>query len=349
MIRGYQVDFLLLLLVVLLVPFVLPIASWVSARRTGRVSNSSKPPSTNSREALNRAQGSAAQRIPDAPAPVTAAGRAGLRRRSRTARRQPSAPAPAPPAPHPPVVPPPPVTPPPSSPGPCRGPVVAAAIRQRRVPRRTTGSPAGRQNPWPERERPAAARAPAAAARRHRSRAALARPPATRPPAPPPAPPQPPAPAFDWESLVGVKLFSAIAGIALVLAAVFFLRYSVEHGWLQPPVRVLIGIVVAMALLVVCELKAARRYPRDGQRARRRGDRDPVLDVLRRARAVESDSRVADVRAARASSPRSRCCCRSAASRSSSRCSACSAASRRRRCCRPARTGRSRCSPTCCC
>ena len=66
---------------------------------------------------------------------------------------------------------------------------------------------------------------------------------------------------FDWESLVGVKLFSAIAGIALLLAAVFFLRYSVEHGWLQPPVRVGIGIIVAIALLAACELKAARNYP----------------------------------------------------------------------------------------
>ena len=71
----------------------------------------------------------------------------------------------------------------------------------------------------------------------------------------------PPPPAFDWESLIGVKLFSAIAGIALVIAAVFFLRYSVEHGWLQPPIRVLIGIAVAVALLVTCELKAARQYP----------------------------------------------------------------------------------------
>ena len=68
-------------------------------------------------------------------------------------------------------------------------------------------------------------------------------------------------PAFDWESLVGVKLFSAVAGIALVLAAVFFLRYSIESGWLQPPVRVTIGVIVAVGLLIVCERKAARRYP----------------------------------------------------------------------------------------
>jgi uncharacterized membrane protein len=79
-------------------------------------------------------------------------------------------------------------------------------------------------------------------------------------------PPSPPSrlfttPAFDWENLVGVKLFSAIAGIALVLAAVFFLRYSMDHGWLAPPVRVAIGIIVAIALLVMCERKAARQYP----------------------------------------------------------------------------------------
>jgi uncharacterized membrane protein len=73
-------------------------------------------------------------------------------------------------------------------------------------------------------------------------------------------PPEPPAPPFDWESLVGVKLFSAIAGVALVIAAMSFLRYSLQQGWLQPPVRVLIGVAVAVALLVVCELKAARRY-----------------------------------------------------------------------------------------
>ena len=81
------------------------------------------------------------------------------------------------------------------------------------------------------------------------------------PPAPPAPPPKDPAPRFDWEGLIGVKAFSAIAGVALVVAAVSFLRYSIEAGLLQPPVRVAIGILVAIALLVVCELKAARRYP----------------------------------------------------------------------------------------
>jgi uncharacterized membrane protein len=44
-------------------------------------------------------------------------------------------------------------------------------------------------------------------------------------------------PKLDWESLVGVKLFSWIAGIALLLAVVFFLRYSINQGWLMPKVR----------------------------------------------------------------------------------------------------------------
>lgn len=91
-----------------------------------------------------------------------------------------------------------------------------------------------------------------------------ARTPASPPPAAPrppePRPPQPPAPSFDWESLVGVKLFSALAGIAAVVGAVFFLRYSIQEGWLQPPVRVLIGVIVSIGLLAVCELKAARKY-----------------------------------------------------------------------------------------
>jgi hypothetical protein len=99
---------------------------------------------------------------------------------------------------------------------------------------------------------------------------------AVPPPPPPPRPPRPPyerpaapepAPSwrlpvtFDWEDLVGVKLFSAVAGIALVLAAIFFLRYSIDQGWLGPQVRVAIGIIVAIGLLVVCERKAARKYP----------------------------------------------------------------------------------------
>lgn len=84
-------------------------------------------------------------------------------------------------------------------------------------------------------------------------------PPPPRPPAPAKAPAAPRTP-FDWESLVGVKLFSWIAGVALVLAAIFFLKYGVEHGWLGPTVRATIGILVGTVLIVVCEMRVARNY-----------------------------------------------------------------------------------------
>lgn len=100
--------------------------------------------------------------------------------------------------------------------------------------------------------------------------------PASPPPPPPPRPtqpapplfekaeapePPPPKPAFDWEGLVGVKLFSWIAGIALVIGAVSFLRYSIQEGWLTPPFRLAIGLLTGVGLLVACEKKAARKYP----------------------------------------------------------------------------------------
>ncbi len=85
--------------------------------------------------------------------------------------------------------------------------------------------------------------------------------PAPPPPRPASAPAAPPKAPFDWESLVGVQLFSWVAAVALVVAAVLFLRYSIDHGWLTPPLRMAIGLLTGIGLLVVCELKAARRYP----------------------------------------------------------------------------------------
>ena len=82
-------------------------------------------------------------------------------------------------------------------------------------------------------------------------------------PAPPPRvapPPKPPRPPFDWESLVGVKLFSWIAGILLALAAIQFLRYTIDHGWMKPPIRMAMGLVLGAGLLLFCELRVARRY-----------------------------------------------------------------------------------------
>jgi hypothetical protein len=82
------------------------------------------------------------------------------------------------------------------------------------------------------------------------------------PPRPPvsPAPPVPPRRPFDWESLVGVKLFSWIAGILLSLAALQFLRYTIDHGWVTPPIRMTLGLLLGAGLLAACEDKRARAY-----------------------------------------------------------------------------------------
>ena len=70
----------------------------------------------------------------------------------------------------------------------------------------------------------------------------------------------PPAARIDWESFVGVKLFSWIAGVFLTIGTILFLRYSIDHGWLSESVQMAIGIAAGAGLLVLCELRAARRY-----------------------------------------------------------------------------------------
>ncbi len=65
---------------------------------------------------------------------------------------------------------------------------------------------------------------------------------------------------FDWESFIGVKLFSWAAGVLLAVSAVFFLRYSIDHGFLTTPVRLALGLALGAGLLVVCELRVARKY-----------------------------------------------------------------------------------------
>ncbi len=117
---------------------------------------------------------------------------------------------------------------------------------------------------------PAVVSAPAPVPAAVRAPAPPAPPPAAvRPPSPPPRPPAPawtvpppppPRKPFDWESLVGVKLFSWIAGILIALAAITFLRYSVEHGWLRPQIRMAMGLVMGAGLLALCESPQARRY-----------------------------------------------------------------------------------------
>ena len=100
--------------------------------------------------------------------------------------------------------------------------------------------------------------------------AAAAEAPPVVPPAPPrpaspvprPLPPEPARPkrSFDWEALIGVKLFAIVASLALFLAGGFFVSYSMEHGWLTPTIQFAIGIVAGITCLVLGELKVSRRY-----------------------------------------------------------------------------------------
>ncbi len=248
-------EFLVPLLVALALPFVLPIASWVSARRTrARVSALEKVVADQS-AALERLSA----RVLELRREITTAAQP-IAREQPAAPAEPSAVPTKPPAVTPPLVAPPApvVTPPPVA---ARPPVVPPTAPPPVVAPPTAATPPGVTPPvkTPPVAAPPVAAPPLAQSPRQAKKVEPPSPPPPRPPVRPPA--APPAAPFDWESLVGVKLFSAIAGIALVFAAVFFLRYSVQQGWLQPPVRVMIGIIVAISLLVVCELKAARKYP----------------------------------------------------------------------------------------
>ena len=112
-------------------------------------------------------------------------------------------------------------------------------------------------------------REPVAASARTTERPASVAPPFAPPP-PPKEPPRSPRPAspeparptrsFDLESLIGVKLFAIVAALALFLAGTFFVSYSVEHGWLTPPIQFAIGVVAGVVCLVIGELKTSRRY-----------------------------------------------------------------------------------------
>ena len=249
-------ELLFLGLLLVCVPFVLPIIAWVSARTTRSRLEALRAIVEHQQRELDelnarlRKIASEAGAAPAAPAATLAPPPAAAPPRP-AAPLQPVSPPPvSPPAgppPRPPAAPAPPV---PSQGPPAQAPVPPAAV------------PASPPVPGPPRTTPPAPPQPSIVTKSPAPVAAApAQPPAPPPPPRPPTPPSPPEPAapVDWDRLV-VKLASVVAGVALVIASVFFLRYSIEAGWLQPPVRVAIAIVVATALLVLCELKAARRY-----------------------------------------------------------------------------------------
>jgi uncharacterized membrane protein len=69
------------------------------------------------------------------------------------------------------------------------------------------------------------------------------------PPSPSPEPPFSPAAPFDWENLIGVRLFAWLGGGTLFLGAALFLHYSIEQNLISPALRVAIGLVVGAGAL----------------------------------------------------------------------------------------------------
>ncbi len=54
----------------------------------------------------------------------------------------------------------------------------------------------------------------------------------------------PKLPAFDWEKYMGAKLLPRIAAVALFIGMAFGIKYSFDHNWVSPAVRVSAGFLI---------------------------------------------------------------------------------------------------------
>lgn len=87
----------------------------------------------------------------------------------------------------------------------------------------------------------------------------LARDEGDAPPLPPPPPPPPPPPGSDLESRLTGRWLVWIGGVALALGGAFLVQVSIESGLLGPGPRVLLGLLLAVALIGGGE--RLRRHP----------------------------------------------------------------------------------------
>jgi uncharacterized membrane protein len=69
-------------------------------------------------------------------------------------------------------------------------------------------------------------------------------------PATPPRAPQPPRPPFDLEELLGGRVLAWVGGVAVFLAAIFFLVMALRNGWIDEATRVVLAFAGATGLLV---------------------------------------------------------------------------------------------------
>ena len=75
-----------------------------------------------------------------------------------------------------------------------------------------------------------------------------------------PATPPPPPARFDWERWVGVRGAAALGACVLVIAGLYFFKYSIESGLLSPPLRVLLGTLVGLGGVIASEVTLRRKY-----------------------------------------------------------------------------------------
>src|SRR5262249_58991516 len=87
-------------------------------------------------------------------------------------------------------------------------------------------------------------------------------PPSPKPaaPAPPPQPLEPPTPAFDWESLLGIKGAAWVGGIAVVLAAILFLKLAFERNLITHEMQIALAVLAGVGCLVGAEVSLRRGY-----------------------------------------------------------------------------------------
>lgn len=86
--------------------------------------------------------------------------------------------------------------------------------------------------------------------------------PPPEPPTPttPPGPPPPEPPGINWEQWLGIRGAAVLGGIVMALAAILFLKYSIEQGLIPPIVRVAIGFLSGVGCLFAAEKMRERDY-----------------------------------------------------------------------------------------
>lgn len=64
-----------------------------------------------------------------------------------------------------------------------------------------------------------------------------------------PKPVAKPQPGINLEQFMGAKLFAWVGGLALFLGIIFFVKLSIERGWVSPATRTAIGFVIGTGLV----------------------------------------------------------------------------------------------------